>query len=307
MIVRERPALTDILFAVRGSVLPRIKKPLLVSIALAAGVVALDLAMPSARVLTLTPTPFTLIGLALAIFLGFRNNASYDRWWEGRKLWGSVLIHARSATRLILAHVEPGPPGQDRRERMVLALIGFAYFLKHHLRDTQDQESLQFMPADLAEVFNAAANRPDAALRFVSRELKAALGEGRIDAMMATRIEDCLTGLAGDQAGCERLKTTPLPFSYSLLLHRTAYLYCLALPFGIVSLTGLTTPFVVGIVSYTIFGLDALGDEIEQPFRLTLNNLPLDSICRRLEIDLLDALGRPHLPPVMRPSGFWLT
>lgn len=307
MIVRERPALSDILFAVRGSVLPRIKKPLAVSVALATAVVALDLALPSSRMVTLTPTPFTLIGLALAIFLGFRNNASYDRWWEGRKLWGSLLIHARSAARLVLAHMEPGPAGHDRQERMVLALVGFAYFLKHHLRDTQDQESQQFLPAGLAAGFEHAANRPDAALRFISTELQAALREGRIDPMMATRIEDCLTGLAGDQAGCERLKTTPLPFSYSLLLHRTAYLYCLALPFGIVSLTGLTTPFVVGLVSYTIFGLDALGDEIEQPFRLTLNNLPLDSLCRRLEIDLLDALGREHLPPVIRPNGFWLT
>ena len=101
-------------------------------------------------------------------------------------------------------------------------------------------------------------------------------------------ISACLTALAGVQAGCERIRHTPVPFSYSLLLHRTAYLYCFALPFGLVDTTGFMTPFVVGLVSYTFFGLDAIGDEIEEPFGLLPNDLPLESMCRRVEIDLLE-------------------
>ena len=115
-----------------------------------------------------------------------------------------------------------------------------------------------------------------------------------------------LTTLAGVQAGCERIRHTPVPFSYSLLLHRTAYMYCFALPFGLVDTTGFMTPFVVGLVSYTFFGLDAIGDEIEEPFGLLPNDLPLESICRRVEIDLLEALGETELPQPLKPVDYWL-
>jgi ion channel-forming bestrophin family protein len=97
-----------------------------------------------------------------------------------------------------------------------------------------------------------------------------------------------------------------VPFSYSLLLHRTAYLYCFALPFGLVDTTGFMTPFVVGLVSYTFFGLDAIGDEIEEPFGLLPNNLPLESMCRRVEIDLLEASGEVDLPAPLKPVDYRL-
>ncbi|WP_210215384.1 bestrophin family protein [Pseudoxanthobacter soli] len=312
MIIRDRPGFYDLLFTVRGSVLPRIKCQLALSMALACLVVGLDWLLPSSRIFTLTTVPFTLIGLALAIFLGFRNSASYDRWWEGRKLWGDVVIRTRSATRLILSHLHPSDRDPAQAERMTMALVAFAYLLKRHLRDGTDgdargSDGRAFLPADIAASISGAANPPDAALGLISRELAQAAAEGRIDPMNVASIEGCLTALAADQGGCERLKTTPLPFAYSLLLHRTAYLYCLALPFGLAGITGLMTPFVVGIVSYTIFGLDALGDEIEQPFGMMPNNLPLDAICRRIEIDLLAALGRTDLPPALTPKEFWLT
>jgi putative membrane protein len=107
------------------------------------------------------------------------------------------------------------------------------------------------------------------------------------------------------QAGCERIRSTPIPFSYTLL-HRTAYLCCFLLPFGLVDAAGLATPVVVGLVSYTFFGLDALGDEIEEPFGTAPNDLPLSALCRGLEIDLRGALGEADLPPPLRPEDYAL-
>ena len=123
---------------------------------------------------------------------------------------------------------------------------------------------------------------------------------------MAAEMEENLTALAAVQAGCERIRATPLPFAYTLMLHRTAYLYCLLLPFGLVDSIGFATPLVVGLISYTFFGLDALGDEIEEPFGRLANDLPLDSLCRRLEIDLRAALGETELPPLLQPVDFCL-
>jgi putative membrane protein len=107
-------------------------------------------------------------------------------------------------------------------------------------------------------------------------------------------------------AGCERIRSTPIPFSYMLLLHRTAYLYCFLLPFGLVDTVGLATPFVVGLVSYTFFGLDALGDEIEEPFGTQPNDLPLSALSRIIEIGVREALGEADLPGPLVPIDYAL-
>jgi ion channel-forming bestrophin family protein len=116
-----------------------------------------------------------------------------------------------------------------------------------------------------------------------------------------------LSALATVAAACERIKNTPMPFPYTLLLHRTAWLYCFLLPFGLVDVVGFMTPFVVAIVAYTFFGLDALGDEIEEPFGLAMNHLPLDALCREVEMNLLEALGGKELPERLVPVDHLLT
>ena len=113
--------------------------------------------------------------------------------------------------------------------------------------------------------------------------------------------------MTASAASCERIRNTPVPFSYTLLLHRTAYLYCFLLPFGLVDTTGFMTPFVVAIVAYTFFGLDALGDEIEEPFGLESNDLPLYTLCRAIEINLRESLGETDLPPPLLPVDYLLT
>lgn len=303
MIIRDRPSAWQLFFILRGSILPRIAAPLLSTIAIAVMVTTLHGRLFDTKV-TLTPIPFSLIGLALAIFLGFRNSASYDRWWEGRKLWGELLIRARTLTRLWLNHVRPGAQGEASGQ--VRRLIAFAYALKHTLRGSGEERAAVFLPEhDLADPTRR-VNPPDHILRRFSADLAQAAGEGRVAPMMVAEMEDNLTALAAIQAGCERIRSTPLPFTYTLMLHRTAYLYCLMLPFGLVDSIGYATPLVVGLISYTFFGLDALGDEIEEPFGLLPNDLPLDSLCRRVEIDLRAALGERDLPEMPRPVDFCL-
>jgi putative membrane protein len=101
--------------------------------------------------------------------------------------------------------------------------------------------------------------------------------------------------------GCERIHGTPIPFAYILLLHRTVYVYCLLLPFCLIGSVGWVTPLMVGVLSYTFFGLDALGDQIENPFDRLPNDLPLDAMCRAIEIGLGELLGEHDLPSPLQP------
>jgi putative membrane protein len=111
--------------------------------------------------------------------------------------------------------------------------------------------------------------------------------------------------MSGILAACERIRFTPLPFSYTVLLHRTAYLFCLLLPFGLADSVGWLTPVVTTLVAYTFFGLDRLGDELEEPFGQDPNDLPLLALARTAERNLSETLGEP-LPEPLSPRDYVL-
>jgi putative membrane protein len=313
MIVRERPNGLRLFFIIRGSIVPRIKWPLFVTVLLACIVTVTHGTLFRLKI-TMTPIPFSLIGLALAIFIGFRNSASYDRYWEGRKLWGELIVMSRTLTRQIFTFVSsereqapvwpPFEPG-DLRTRMVYRLIAFAHALRHHLRDSEPLDELvDYLGQDERLQLKLAHSKPLFLLQHMAYDLRRCLERKQINDYFAARLDSSVTSLTGVLTGCERIKNTPIPFTYNLLLHRTAYLYCFLLPFGLVDSIGFMTPFVVGIVSFTFFGLDALGDEIEEPFGVLPNDLALCSMCNTIERDLLAALGEVQLPEQLVPVKY---
>lgn len=274
----------------------------------------------------LTVTPFTLIGLALSIFLGFRNNTSYDRFWEARKLWGGVVNTSRNVTRQLLVHVGPEGLSEDYRttarvdgadpevvafhHRTVRRVVAYVHALRHHLRN-QDRlaELAPFLSASEVEALKDEQNRPIAILQRLGADIRAAYERGWIHAQHVPMLEGSLSTLTDLQGGCERIRATPIPFSYNVLLHRIVFVYCFTLPFGLVDIPGLNvfTPFVVTLVSYAFFGLDAVGEEIEEPFGEDPNDLPLSAITNTIEINLRQRLGDAELPPPARPIKNVLT
>lgn len=307
MILRERPSGLKLFLLLRGSIMPRISRVLLFNIALAT-VVTFTHGMLFQFKVTLTAIPFTLIGLPLAIFLGFRNTAAYDRYWEARKLWGELVLCSRNLARQCLHLIDAPAAGQtDLRPRMVRRAVAFSHALRVQLRACRDTAPVQAMlePAEWAAVAGS-RSRHSAIMMHMGADLAACRRQGQIDGPLAAQIDDTLSAMTGAAASCERISGTPVPFSYTLLLHRTAYIYCFLLPFGLVDTTGALTPLVVGVVAYTFFGLDALGDEIEEPFGTEPNDLPLDALCRTIEIQMLEALGETELPPPLQPVDYCL-
>jgi putative membrane protein len=312
MILRDRPSPLRLFLVMRGSVLPSIWKSLLATTLLAVAVAFTDGRLWGHKI-AIGAVPFTLMGLPLAIFLGFRNNAAYDRYWEGRKQWGELVLRSRSLARQCLSladaglALEPGNP-DDLRARMMRRAIAYAHALRHRLR--RSDATLDVAPWLLAaewERVRLLPNLPHALMLEMGADLGRSLRERRIDPCLAPSVDATLSAMTGVAAACERIHGTPIPFSYTLLLHRTAYLYCWLLPFGLVDAIGDLTPLVTALVAYTFFGLDALGDEIEEPFGTSDHDLPLDAICRTIEIDLRTALGDTDLPPPLLPVYYRLS
>ena len=301
MIVRDNPGTLRLLFAWRGSILPVIAGPLLV-LGCFSFLVTLLHGEHLANMAGYTVAPFALLGLALSIFLGFRNQACYARWWEGRTLWGESIRDVRSLVRATATWL-----GDDSPERVKILKWVQAHY--HGVRCELRSEAL---PEWLNEWLDQCPDKPRAGQKrssFCLMQAGAVLGNsycsGKIDSIGVQTLEQYLHQLTNAQAGCERLLSTPLPFSYRLLTHRIVYLYCFLLPFGLVGSLGWLTPVFTLILGYTFLGLDALSEELEQPFGRALNHLPLAALCRVNDISIAEGLGEP-IPEPVKPDNFQL-
>ncbi|HJE25643.1 MAG TPA: bestrophin family protein [Methylorubrum populi] len=302
MIVRPRPGLLTILFALRGSILPKVAPQVIAIAALACLVVALEQRHAEWFPVTAGIGPFTLVGLALSIFLSFRNGACYDRWWEARRAWGSLIVEMRGLARLMTSLL-PEPEHEALRRRSLRRAAGFAHALHARLRGLDEAgAAAPWLPAEEATSLPARPNPADAVLTHLTRDLAAALRAGTFSDILFATLEHKVASLSAIQATCERIHGTPLPFAYTLLLYRTAWLYCLLLPFGLAGSLGWSTPIVAALVAYAFFGLDALGDELEEPFGTDANDLPLDALLHTADAAILDALGEagPEAPKAER-------
>ncbi len=172
-------------------------------------------------------------------------------------------------------------------------------------RGDEAQAAAAWLSEDEAAALRDRPSPVDATLRPLLGDLAAAMRAGAITDVLFGLLERKVSDLCAIQTACERIRHTPVPFAYTLLVYRTAWLYCLFLPVGLSGSLGWATPFAVALVAYTFFGLDALGDELEEPFGTAPNDLPLDAMLRIAERTVLDALGDP-LPPPMAADRYWL-
>lgn len=300
MIVRPRPNWLRMLFVWRGSVLPVILPQLIATTAF-----AILVTVSHGRLFTwkiqLNFVPFSLIGLTLAIFLGFRNSTSYARYWEARTLWGTVLNETRTLARQALTLVDP----PHESPVLVARLIAFVHALRHQLRGTDAAQDLErVLPAADRPRVQAARFKPAVILLMVGEWLRDRRQGGQLAPALVPAIEMPLGRLTEALGGCERIASTPIPFTYAVIIHRTIYLYCVLLPFGLVDAIGGMTPLIVAFIAYTFFALEALGAEIEEPFGIEPNDLALDAMSQMIESTLREMAGEPQALQEPAPQGF---
>ncbi|SHM72738.1 bestrophin family protein [Chitinophaga sp. CF418] len=292
MIIRKREHWFRMLFVWHGSVLPKLLPRLILLFIIAVGVVYFHGTLLTYKI-PLNPAPFTLFGIALALFLGFRNNASYDRFWEGRKLWGALLNDTRSLARQVLSFTNFAE-GDKTALGFVQLLIACTYALKHQLRGTDAQDDLKKRLSESQfETVMKARFKPVIIMRLMAEWVQHLKLKGKIDTIQQAAIDQNLDKLSDILGGCERIASTPIPYSYRVLLHRTVYIYCFLLPFGLVDSLSWFTPFIVTFIAYTFVALEAIADEIEDPFGMEANDLALNEMCRVIEWTLTEMAGEP--------------
>lgn len=232
----------------------------------------------------LNPSVYALLGISLAIFHGFCNNAAYDRFWEGRKLWGTLVWLSRNVARQVMALHNVSLAD---KQAFIRHHIAFVHCLRHQLRGEDTTHNLQRILSDNEQDFFI--GQPFNALmltQWMGQTIADWEKRQQISAWQWQSLDTSVGEIAHIQAGCERINNTPIPFAYFVLLHRTVYLYCFMLPFGLGNTIGWVTPFLVAFIGYTFMALNEIVDEISEPFGMGENELPLGMMCDTIETQL---------------------
>ena len=305
MIVRNRPTPWEVFFVLRGSIISRIL-PLITGVAALSLLIVVLQRTEIIHLPSIQPLALSVIGAALAIFAAFRNAAAYDRWWEARKLMGLIVIEARNLARQTV-YIE-ARPGDEAPRRIALRCIAFVHLLSDFFRNRPiGADAARYLRVEERAALEGNRNPPVRLLDFFSADIAALCADGRLTPIMASMLEERVQGLMTGFASAERTKATPMPFVYTLLVHRTAYLFCLLLPFGLADSSGYWTPLLAAVVSYTFFALDAIGDDLSEPFGRNDNSLALDALARTVEINVLQGLGETQVPEPLTPRNYVLT
>lgn len=270
------------LFVLKGSVAPKIIWRVLFFTGWSASILLFHRFVQTVAV---PSTVHTLVGVALGLLLVFRTNSSYERFWEGRKLWGGIVNESRNLARSASAFLRDAPLAV---ESIILWAAAFSYASMHSLRGTASLGPLEerLPEAEVAETL-AARHVPMAVALRVSNHLAEVRANGHLSDYVMMGIDSNVQQLIDYLGACERIQKTPLPFAYVVQLRRALVLYCLTLPFALVGEFGLSTIAYTLIVSYILFGIEEIGVEIENPFGTDYNDLPLEQICSTIEHDLL--------------------
>ncbi|WP_395392618.1 bestrophin family ion channel [Novosphingobium sp. BL-8A] len=242
--------------------------------------------------------PITLFGSALALFLGFRSNSAYQRWWEGRGLWGLMINASRNLSRAA-RNFMPDPEATVLKRRIVLRQIAYVNALRCQLRRIKpDEEVLRMLSRGDADESLDRANVANGILDETGRRIDEARQKGWIDTIQQVQMERILVDIANAQGGMERLKNTPLPNQYRYFPTLFTHIFCVLLPIALVQTLGFATPLGSTLAGLMFLAVLAIGDDLVDPFANTVHDLPLNAMCRTIEIDLLQSIGEPAPTPI---------
>jgi putative membrane protein len=252
------------------------------------------------------PVAWPILGFVPNIILGlllvFRTNTAYERFWEGRRLWGTITISVRNLARQIwIAVDEKEPQDAANKVRALRLLVAFAGATKLHLRQEQMNSELEaLMPQEQYVKLKDMNNPPLEVTFWIGEYLKKQHERGCVDSYQLTSMYSILNEMVGALTGCERILKTPMPLAYAIHLKQLLLIYCLFLPFDMVSKLNWWTAPVVALVSFMLFGIEEIGIEIENPFGHDPNDLPLDTLCATMLRNIEDIIS---LKPSVRYSS----
>lgn len=251
-----------------------------------------------------------ILGSALAIFIAFRNNSAYGRWWEARTIWGGIVNSSRVLARLTItftdshAHQPNYDPERSTRfkQEMVYKVIAWVHALRLHLRGQDAWSELEpFLSKAEFDAMKASQNKPNHLQLLTGKQLYEAMANGTLGGFDSFQMEGQLLALANYQGGCERIKNTPLLRQYHYFTRVFLFAFILVLPFCLVGdffklELGYLTPPISVLISFVFAIIGKVGEVNEDPFENRITDVPLTALCNTIERDLREMLGETVLP-----------
>jgi putative membrane protein len=231
----------------------------------------------------------SLLGIVLGLFLVFRTNSAYDRWWEGRKLWGSLLNNTRNLSFKLNAFLEK----EDKENRTWFAVMisNFSIAVKEHLRngvaiaDLEPTDDIDFIDA-----MGAASHVPNKLSALFYERIMRLFKDNKLTGDQLLLLDKELKEFADILGGCERIRNTPIPYSYSIYIKQFIFIYVVTLPFAFVESSGYMTIPIVGLITFVLLSVELIAEEIEDPFGKDVNDLPTDALCVKIKSNVREIL-----------------
>jgi ion channel-forming bestrophin family protein len=248
----------------------------------------------------------SLLGAALGILLAFRTNSAYDRWWEARKLWGSLVNNSRSIARQAVSFTDATANNSEEARVASRALvyhhIAFVHGLRCHLRKQEPWNDIApFLDSDVLASLRQEQNVPAAILQRMGEISAQFWTRGLLTELQLHRLDSTFSELANVQGACERIKNTPLPRQYDFYPELIVKVYCTVLPFVLVDELKVFTPVATLMVSFAFLVLNRIGKNLEDPFENSVYDTPMTALSRTIEINLRQTLGERELPSPVQP------
>ena len=240
---------------------------------------------PEAYFLKNLTAVYSLLGFVISLLLVFRTNTAYDRWWEGRKAWGALVNDSRSlSSKLGALHLTA-----EEKISFTRLIPLFVYATKQHLRnqDLKEEASAQL---DLNDM-ELSGHQPLRIVQMLRAEVEQLYQKGTVQHMQWFAINNDLDALIDSLGICERIKNTPIPFSYSLFIKKFIFIYVITMPLAFVPLFGYLSVFISTFVFYALVSMELLAEEIEDPFGIDENDLPTDQLCLTIQDNVQQIFG----------------
>lgn len=249
----------------------------------------------------------SIVGTALSLLLGFRTNSAYDRWWEARQVWGAIVNDSRTLVRQGMSFISPAMPERKTIiDNLAHLQIAWCYALNHSLRKEPVLPNASLhLTDDEIDFIKGHDNIPNAIIHLMQTRITDVYNRGYIDHILFQSLDDSFMRLCDSMGKCERIKNTVFPTQYSFFVHMIIFVFTIILPMGLIDSIGRIAIPITFVISFLFFYVESISYTMQNPFENVPNDIPMTSLCRTIEINILQLIEDPVIPDKILPkNGF---
>jgi ion channel-forming bestrophin family protein len=230
----------------------------------------------------------SILGFVLSMLLVFRTNTAYERWWEGRKIWGDIVNQSRNFAIKLRTYVKD----KETTNNIIELIITYNYVLRDHLRpNAVNKANLSLVSDELKKELLSSAHPPNTIAKYMYAQIEELKNKGKLSETQLLLLNEEMRSFTNNCGACERIKNTPIPYSYNLFLKKIIFLYVISIPIAFGPEFRYATIAIAMLLLYVFASIELIAEEIEDPFGDDDNDLPLEDICSRIKTNLEEIMN----------------